>query len=79
MRKESGFAVSYRIVLTVAGSAEVQAVVQAHGAWIAEEVLAAELVFAGDIEQARGRGGEHDMHAMDLDGITAYVAITRIQ
>ncbi|MDB4875877.1 MAG: Isoleucyl-tRNA synthetase [Gemmatimonadetes bacterium] len=73
MRKESGFAVSDRIVLSVAGPDEVHVVVEAHGAWIAEEVLAAELVFAGEATQGK------DMHAIDLDGITAFVAITRIE
>jgi isoleucyl-tRNA synthetase len=72
MRKESGFAVSDRIVMTVAGSDEVGAVVDAHGSWIADEVLAAELVFAPDAAQ------ERQWETIDLDGITAYVAITRI-
>jgi isoleucyl-tRNA synthetase len=75
MRKESGFAVSDRIALTVCGGPEVDSVVRAHGPWIAEEVLAAELVTGGALEEGR----EHDMHAIDLDGITAYVAITRIE
>ena len=74
MRKESGLSVSDRIVLTVAGSQEVKAVIDAHGARIAEEVLATELVFAG-ADGSRGL----DMNAIDLDGITAYVAINRIQ
>jgi isoleucyl-tRNA synthetase len=73
MRKESGFAVSDRIALTVGGGSEVKAVLDVHGAWIAEEVLATTLVFS-----ERGEGDDH-MHAIDLDGITAYVAITRIQ
>jgi isoleucyl-tRNA synthetase len=74
MRKELGLAVSDRIALTVAGSQEVQAVIDAHGVRIAEEVLATELVFAG----ADGLKGQ-DVNAIDLDGITAYVAINRIQ
>ena len=74
MRKESGLSVSDRIVLTVAGSQEVKAVIDAHGARIAEEVLATELVFAG----ADGSRGQ-DMNDIDLDGITAYAAINRIQ
>jgi isoleucyl-tRNA synthetase len=73
MRKESGLAVSDRIVLTVAGGDEVKAVVDAHGARIAEEVLATELVFAGDMRNMQ------DPNAIDLDGITAHAAITRIQ
>jgi len=73
MRKEAGLAVSDRIRLTVAGNAEVRAVIDAHGAWIADEVLAAELTFAGS-EALNGR----DVQAIDLDGVTAHAAITRI-
>jgi isoleucyl-tRNA synthetase len=75
MRKESGFSVSDRIALSVAGSEEVRAVIDAHGARIADEVLATELVF-------RAAGADGDMQgtqAIDLDGITAFLAINRIQ
>ena len=75
MRKEAGFAVSDRISLTVAGGPEVKDVIDAHGAWIADEVLATELVFVGQGESEQ----RQDMQAIDLDGITAQVAITRIQ
>ena len=75
MRKESGFAVSDRIVLTVAGGEDVRPVVDVHGAWISEEVLAAELVFVA----AAGVQEQRDWHDIDLDGTTARVAITRIQ
>jgi isoleucyl-tRNA synthetase len=73
MRKESGFAVSDRIALTIGGGPEVKAVLDAHRAWIAEEVLATTLVVG-----ERGEGDDQ-MHAIELDGITAYLAITRIQ
>jgi isoleucyl-tRNA synthetase len=82
MRKDSGFSVSDRIVLTVAGGGEVKAVIDAHGAWIADEVLATELVFAGAAGSGAGAGGAPNgsaMQAFELDGITAHVAITRIQ
>ncbi|HEY9228224.1 MAG TPA: class I tRNA ligase family protein, partial [Gemmatimonadaceae bacterium] len=75
MRKESGFAVSDRISLKMSGGSEVKAVIDTHGAWIADEVLATELVFLEHGEAERTR----DIHALDLDGITAYVAITRIE
>jgi len=74
MRKESGLLVSDRIALTVAGGEEVRAVIDAHGDRIADEVLATELVFKGSDEATR-----RSMHAIDLDGITAYAAINRIQ
>jgi isoleucyl-tRNA synthetase len=73
MRKDSGFAVSDRIALTVGGGFEVQAVLEAHGAWIADEVLATTLVVS-----ERGETDDR-MQAIDLDGITAFVAINRIQ
>jgi isoleucyl-tRNA synthetase len=74
MRKEAGLAVSDRISLTVAGDQVVNEVIGAHGAWIADEVLAAELVFVA----AAGEDQQRDMHDIDLDGTTARVAITRI-
>jgi isoleucyl-tRNA synthetase len=73
MRKEAGLAVSDRIRLTVAGGPEVRAVIDAHGGWISDEVLAAELAFVGGEAPAGG-----DQQPIDLDGITAHVAITRI-
>jgi len=74
MRKEGGLAVSDRIALTIGGNDEVRAVVDAHGAWIASEVLATELVFAEELT------GRYDaMQEIDLDGVVARVAFTRIQ
>ncbi len=78
MRKESGLAVSDRIALTVGGGEDVQAVVDAHGAWIAEEVLATELGFVRE-GSAEWPQVAPTLQAIDLDGITAYVAITRIK
>ncbi|MEO7084266.1 MAG: isoleucine--tRNA ligase [Gemmatimonadaceae bacterium] len=76
MRKERGLAVSDRISLTVVGGDQVQAVMRAHGEWIAAEVLASELVIQ---EEANANADGQGMHAIDLDGITAHVAITRIE
>lgn len=39
-RKESGLEVQDRIAVTLSGSTEVQAAIEEHGTWIAEEVLA---------------------------------------
>jgi len=72
MRKEAGLAVSDRITLTVGGGTEVRAVIEAHGDWIAAEVLAAELVVVDE-----PAADNHGMLAVDLDGTTAYLAITR--
>ena len=74
MRKEAGLAVSDRIALTVIGTDEVRAVLEAHGEWIASEVLATELVTDGELT------GRYDaMQELDLDGVVARVAFTRIQ
>ena len=73
LRKESGFEVGDRIVLTVAGPQEVHGVLDAHGPWIASEVLATELVREGALS-----GTNQATQTVDLDGITAAVAITRV-
>jgi hypothetical protein len=76
MRKESAFAVSDRIMLTVVGEEDVKRVIDAHGAWIADEVLATELGF---LNSNTAQTATQQLTAIDLDGITAFVAITRIQ
>jgi isoleucyl-tRNA synthetase len=74
MRKEAGFAVSDRIALIVSGADEIRAVVDAHGERIAAEVLATELVFRDDLTARYDAAQE-----LDLDGVVARVAFTRIQ
>src|SRR5262249_35778882 len=69
MRKEASFAVSDRITLTIGGGSDVHAVVRAHRAWIADETLATDVVLVGQ---------QDGMSPVDLDGMTAFVAITRI-
>jgi isoleucyl-tRNA synthetase len=72
MRKEAGLAVSDRIVLTVAGSADVHAITREHGDWIAGEVLATELRTMPELS------GDHlATQSVELDGFVAHVAITR--
>jgi isoleucyl-tRNA synthetase len=79
MRKDADFAVSDRITLTVVGGEEVQAVLRVHGQWIADEVLATELVTRDGGGAARDSGPQdnQDMTVVDLDGIDARVTITR--
>ncbi|HEY2377151.1 MAG TPA: isoleucine--tRNA ligase [Gemmatimonadaceae bacterium] len=74
MRKEASLAVSDRIVLTVGGSDEIRAVIQKHGEWIASEVLATELVFRDELTNRYDA-----MQELDLDGVVARLAFTRIQ
>jgi isoleucyl-tRNA synthetase len=74
MRKEAGLAVSDRIVLTVAGGPAVHDMLDRHGRHIAAEVLAAELVVTDD------PSGNYDAtQTVDLDGVTAHVAITKVR
>jgi isoleucyl-tRNA synthetase len=73
LRKESGLEVSDRIVLTVSGGETVRDVLRAHGEWIASEVLATELV---QVEALSGT--YHATQTIDLDGIAADVAITKV-
>ena len=74
MRKEAGLAVSDRIRLAIAGDADVHAAVSRHAEWIRNEVLATDLLDDGSIfndcliEQA-----------VDLDGVQARIALTRME
>ena len=71
LRKESGLAVSDRIVLRIAGPADVQAAAQEHRQWIAGEVLAREVVITDALADAS------DAVSVDLDGATASIALTK--
>jgi isoleucyl-tRNA synthetase len=73
MRKDAALAVSDRIRLAVAGDAEVRAAVSSHGGWIAQEVLATELI--GDPDSLQDHMAAE---TLDLDGVTVRVAFTRI-
>ena len=72
MRKESGFAISDRIRLVVAGDVAILEAAKTHQEWIRGEVLATELVIAENEAQE-----QPDMTPVDLDGIAARVSITR--
>jgi isoleucyl-tRNA synthetase len=74
MRKEAGLAVSDRIVLTVAGGPIIHDVLERHGQWIATEVLAAELVASNE-----PRANYDATQMVDLDGVTADVALTKVR
>ena len=69
LRKEQGFDIADRVEVQLAGSGEVPAVVDAHGGWIAGEVLATTL----ELVDALPDGLE-----IDLDSTPARVQITRI-
>ena len=71
MRKESGFAVSDRVTLWLAGPSEVEAAVRTHRDWIAGEVLARDLEVGGEIN-------EHDLaRTVVIEGQTVRVELQR--
>ncbi|HKO17238.1 MAG TPA: isoleucine--tRNA ligase [Gemmatimonadaceae bacterium] len=74
MRKEAGLAVSDRIAVTVVGSEDLRAAVEEHGAWIASEILATELVVRSELP-----AHQDATQVVDLDGGPAHVALIRIR
>jgi isoleucyl-tRNA synthetase len=73
LRKELGFAVSDRIVLTVAGGSELNEAVAAHRDWISAEVLAPELHSVPLLD------GTHPAYHLDLDGLAADVTLIKVE
>jgi isoleucyl-tRNA synthetase len=71
MRKESGFAVSDRIALTMSGTDEIQAAARAHQAWIAEEVLAVQIAIGKELNSNAAQ-------SVDIDGQPASIALERV-
>ena len=71
MRKDSGFAVSDRILLAVSGSDELEAAIRAHSEWIANEVLALDIKVGGGAEKF------HAAQSVDIDGQPASIALER--
>ena len=71
LRKESGLAVSDRIVLRVSGPPEVRGIIESHRQWIAGEVLAREIVVVDELSS------RESAVSLELDGHTAHIALTR--
>jgi isoleucyl-tRNA synthetase len=71
LRKDTGLAVSDRIRLQIAGPDALRAVAEQHRQWIAGEVLAREIVIADDASS------DPSAIALELDGMTAHIALTR--
>ncbi len=74
LRKEAGLAVSDRIRLAVAASAEVQEALRGHSAWMAGEVLARELVLVDALPATPAWLADAEV---DLDGPVARIALTK--
>jgi hypothetical protein len=72
MRKESDLAVSDRIRLSVSADVPVLEAVAEHRVWIAEEVLATEIVIGGELH-----GNTLARQSVDIDGIRADLALTK--
>ena len=71
LRKDSGLAVSDRIRLQVAGSDALRKVAETHRQWIAGEVLAREMIVTSELP------ADQPAIALELDGMTAHLALTR--
>jgi isoleucyl-tRNA synthetase len=74
MRKEAGLAVSDRIRVALYGGSEVIKAVSKHGGWIASEVLATDVLDSPDSFQQ-----PFPTQHVDLDGVTASIALTRTE
>ena len=77
MRKEAGFEVSDRIVLSIAATGEVAQAVRNHRETLAGEVLAREVTVVdgeGEMQQRTDAG-----QTIDLDGIDVRVAISKVE
>ena len=70
LRRDLGFAVSDRIRLRIAAPDEVQLAIGVYNDWIANELLAREIVL-GEVQAAQ------QAHDLDLDGSPVRVAITK--
>jgi isoleucyl-tRNA synthetase len=71
MRKEAGLAVSDRITLWISGPAEIEGAVSFHRNWIAEEVLAREIIVGERIEP------HNAAQSVDIDGQAVSIAFER--
>jgi isoleucyl-tRNA synthetase len=73
LRKAAGYEISDRIAVAVAGSTEALAALEAHRAWLADEVLATELTIGADASLAEADRSE----SADLDGQRLDLAVGR--
>jgi isoleucyl-tRNA synthetase len=71
LRKDTGLAVSDRIRLQIAGPDALRAVAEQHRQWIAGEVLAREMIVTDALS------ADPSAIALELDGMTANIALTR--
>ena len=71
LRKDTGLAVSDRIRLQIAGPDALRAVAEQHRQWIAGEVLAREIVVTDALS------ADPSAIALEIDGMTAHLALTR--
>ena len=71
LRKDTGLAVSDRIRLQIAGPDALRAIAEQHRQWIAGEVLAREMIVTDALS------ADPSAIALELDGMTAHIALTR--
>ena len=70
LRKDTGLAVSDRIRLQIAGPDALRAIAEQHRQWIAGEVLAREMIVTDALS------ADPSAIALELDGMTAHIALT---
>ena len=73
MRKAAGYEISDRIAVTIGGSPEVLAALEAHREWLAEEVLATELVIGAEAPPADADRTE----SVEIDGSRVELSVRR--
>jgi isoleucyl-tRNA synthetase len=73
LRKAAGYEISDRITVAVAGSSEAAGALEAHRDWLAEEVLATELVIGRDASLS----GPDRSETVELDGQRLDLAVRR--
>ncbi|HEX2765492.1 MAG TPA: isoleucine--tRNA ligase [Candidatus Limnocylindria bacterium] len=73
MRKAAGYEISDRIAVTIGGSPEALAALEAHRDWLAEEVLATELVIGAEAPPADADRTE----SVEIDGSTVELSVRR--
>jgi isoleucyl-tRNA synthetase len=70
MRRDAGLDVTDRIRIAVDGDEVIRTAVQVHHGYISEETLALDLALVA--------GGNGSMQDVDLDGVTAKIAISKV-
>jgi isoleucyl-tRNA synthetase len=75
LRRRRGLAVTDRIRLDVSGGSEVEMVLDRHGGWISEQILAVDLQYTGGADPPSGQGWER---AELADGTAVWIRLSKV-